>query len=279
MCRLRLSGGSARPAVRVGVLFAAVLAGVLAPAAGSSEPAAAQTQAGGPGSAVTVLTWNIHTEDPGDLAETIAASGASVVALQEVDAHQDRSGCVDQAAEIAARLGMTAVFGANLQSRPECKGPEPALHGDAILTRHPIVEWRHVLLPNGGGEQRGFVEAVLDVDGRRIRVVSTHFEFRSGSERKEQAEALVAHVGAPAEPLVVMGDLNGDPSDPPLRPMRDRFIDAWEVAGSGDGHTHSRPNPSRRIDYVYLGSGVTAEAADVIEGVSDHLAVRARLAF
>jgi endonuclease/exonuclease/phosphatase family metal-dependent hydrolase len=248
------------------LLAAVCLAGVLP--AGRSEAAVSVT--------LRVLTWNVHFGDPDRLAEVIAESGADVVALQEVDVHKQRSGCRHQAFDVADRLGMHARFGANIHSGEEC-GEQPALYGDALLSRHPILEWRHVLLPNQGGEQRGLVEAVLDVSGHRVRVVSTHLEYASASERKAQAQAVVDHLEGSQEPVVVMGDLNGEPDDSGLAPLRSAFTDAWEAAGDGDGFTNPSSNPRRRIDYV-LAAGPSPDRVEVLGSTaSDHLAVRADL--
>jgi endonuclease/exonuclease/phosphatase family metal-dependent hydrolase len=243
------------------------LAGFL-PAAGAEEPGAGQLR---------VLTWNIHSGNPDRLAEAIEASGADVVALQEVDAYRERSGCRHQAFEIAERLGMYVRLGANIRSGEECGNGRQALYGDAVLSRYPILEWRHSLLPNGGGEQRGMVETLLDVDGRRIRVVATHLEYGSVSEREAQAHAVVEHLEHSAEPVVVMGDLNGEPDDSGLAPLRDAFTDAWAAAGDGDGFTNPSRAPQRRIDYVFV-RGATPTGAEVQDSTaSDHLAVRADL--
>ncbi|MGH9001096.1 MAG: endonuclease/exonuclease/phosphatase family protein [Acidimicrobiia bacterium] len=246
--------------------------------------AAAAPPAEGSGHEVVVLTWNIFHGDHGgvdEIADAVRASGADVVSLQEVDAWRDRSGCVDQAADIADALGMTAVFGANLESSgSECGGGTgPGLHGDALLSRFPVLESRHTLLPNGGGEQRGLLEAVLDLgDGRRLRAASTHFEYRDGGERGDQAEAVADQLATSPEPVVVMGDLNGTPGDSALDPMYDEFNDAWLEAGSGDGDTHPSDSPRRRIDYVFAGEGVGVVDAHVVASdASDHLPVLARL--
>ncbi|MGH9040281.1 MAG: endonuclease/exonuclease/phosphatase family protein, partial [Acidimicrobiia bacterium] len=152
--------------------LAALMVLVVAGAALPGAPAGAA-----PGTTLRVLTWNIHSEGPERLAEAIEESGADVVALQEVDVYQQETGCRHQAFDIAESLGMQARFGANIRSGEECGNGRPALYGDALLSRHPIIEWGHTLLPNRGGEQRGLLEAVLDVDGSRVRVVSTHLEY------------------------------------------------------------------------------------------------------
>lgn len=264
------------------------LTAVLALAAGSfvaGLPAGADPGAGGKGgtapaassgAALEVLTWNIHAEDPEHLAEVIEEAGADVVALQEVDVHRRRSGCVDQAAEIAEALGMEAVFGANVDAGSQCGGKD-ALYGDALLSRYPVLEWDHTLLPRRSGEQRGMLEAVLDVDGRRVRVVSTHFEYGSSKERKEQAETVAERLENSDEPVVVMGDLNGEPHDPALAPLRRVLTDAWEEAGQGDGYTNPSRSPRRRIDYVFVRNLGVDDIEVLASRASDHLAVRADL--
>jgi endonuclease/exonuclease/phosphatase family metal-dependent hydrolase len=248
------------------VLFALVLAG--AQPAGRAQAA---------GATLRVLTWNIHSENPDRLAEVIGASGADVVALQEVDVYKTRSDCRHQAFDIAKHLGMHARLGANVRSGDECGTGRRALYGDALLSRHPILEWRHVLLPNQGGEQRGLLETVLNVDGQRVRVVSTHLAYASASEREAQAEAVVRHLDGSAEPVVVMGDLNGEPDDSGLAPLRDAFTDAWAAAGDGDGFTNPSRDPRRRIDYVFV-AGVSPAHVEVLDSTaSDHRAVRADL--
>ncbi|MGH9004964.1 MAG: endonuclease/exonuclease/phosphatase family protein, partial [Acidimicrobiia bacterium] len=216
-------------------------------------PAGAErADAQGAGSPLRVVTWNIHSGNPDHLGEVLEQSGADVIALQEVDAYQSRSGCRHQAFEIAERLGMHARLGANIRSKEECGNGRQALYGDALLSRYPILEWKHTPLPNHGGEQRGLVEGVLNVNGARVRVVSTHLEYGSASERRAQSEAVVRHLERSAEPVVVMGDLNGEPDDSGLEPLRQAFTDAWEAAGDGDGYTNPARSPRRRIDYVFL---------------------------
>jgi endonuclease/exonuclease/phosphatase family metal-dependent hydrolase len=250
-----------------GLCSLVLLLGVLLPAG----------RAGAQSATLRVLTWNIHSGNPDRLAEAIEASGADVVALQEVDVYRERSGCRHQAFEIAERLGMQARLGANIRSGEECGNGRQALYGDAVLSRYPILQWQHTLLPNQGGEQRGMTETVLDVDGRRVRVVATHFEYASLSERRAQAHAVVERLEASAEPTVVMGDLNGEPDDSGLAPLRDAFTDAWEAAGAGDGYTNPARAPHRRIDYVFV-RGATPTGVEVQDSTaSDHRAVRADL--
>jgi endonuclease/exonuclease/phosphatase family metal-dependent hydrolase len=56
------------------------------------------------------------------VAELIARLGADLVAVQEVDRCQERSGGTDQVAVLAERLGMEAVFAPALLGSPERLG-------------------------------------------------------------------------------------------------------------------------------------------------------------
>ena len=65
------------------------------------------------GARVRVATFNIkHAElgGIGAVADVIRASRAQIVGLQEVDVGCNRSGCVDQAVELARLLEMAACF-------------------------------------------------------------------------------------------------------------------------------------------------------------------------
>ncbi|MCA9160258.1 MAG: endonuclease/exonuclease/phosphatase family protein, partial [Planctomycetales bacterium] len=104
---------------------------------------------------VTVLSYNIHHAEGVDgrldldrIAAVIRRSQADLVSLQEVDQCVTRSERVDQPRELAKRLGMHVVFGANI----DLQGGE---YGNAVLSRYPIKFNKNHLLPNvGGGEQR-----------------------------------------------------------------------------------------------------------------------------
>ena len=148
-----------------------------------------------------MASFNIHhgagTDDRLDLervAAEIERTGAAVVGLQEVDRHWgDRSAFVDQAQWLADRLGMNVVYGANLDLDPPAPDRPRRQYGTAILSSHPIVYSRNTLLPRPqNGEQRGLLEAAIDVDGVRVRVANTHLQHNSAVERRAQTERIAA---------------------------------------------------------------------------------------
>src|SRR5207253_1826361 len=91
-----------------------------------------------------VMTYNIQSGH-GDLAGTAAAiraTGAEIVALQEVDVHwAERSAFADQATELGARLGMEVRF-APIYHVAQA-GKPPREFGVALLSTHRIASWRN----------------------------------------------------------------------------------------------------------------------------------------
>ena len=81
------------------------------------------------------------------LADAVAALDADVLALQELDRFQDRSGQVDQALVAAAAMDArdwryaTAGAGLRVYSGSEAGQGGPS-HGIALLTRRPVLDWR-----------------------------------------------------------------------------------------------------------------------------------------
>ena len=261
----------------------ALLGALLSGCAASSRPRPdAPSPAPPEGRALRVLSFNIHSGH-GDLAGTVAAIRAlspDVVALQEVDVHWDaRSGFVDQASALGARLGMQVRFAPIYQLPSTSPGGPPREFGVALLSRHPIVRWRNDSLTRLSTQAAtptptrmpGLLEAVVDVRGTPVRVVNVHLDYRPDPRvRVQQVAELLAHVGAPAAPTLVLGDLNAPPDAPELQPLLRRLRDTWDAA-AGAGLTYPAAAPVKRIDYVLASAHfrVRAAAAPASEA-SDH---------
>jgi endonuclease/exonuclease/phosphatase family metal-dependent hydrolase len=239
---------------------------------------------------VRALTFNIHhgvgldgVHDLERVARVIEHAAVDLAALQEVDRHlSPRSGHLDQAGWLADRLGMDMAYGPVVDLGPAAAGPDGARrqYGIALLSRLPLHEPRNLLLTRPrGGEQRGLLGAVVDVDGRAIRAFCTHLQHRSRTERLAQATQIAESMAAGTGPLVMMGDLNARPGDAEVAPLMDVLDDAWGVAGNGAGFTFDAATPHARIDYI-LTSELAVRSAEVLPtDASDHLAVVADLDF
>lgn len=139
--------------------------------------------------------------------------GADIVALQEVDRHWQRSGCVDSPAVLASHLPeLHWVYGANLDIDASYRDNAGHLcnrrrqFGTMILSRTPIVSSRNHLLPKYGtltqhSIQQGAIEAVIATNGAGpVRVYSLHLSHLSAATRMPQIEALLdIHARAPGE--------------------------------------------------------------------------------
>src|SRR5918912_4145174 len=103
--------------------------------------------------------------DPAALADAVRQLDADVLALQEVDRHQARSGGADQVAVAAAAMGAaTARFVPLVRGTPAEPGwrpapPDPAegepAYGIALLSRRPVRSWRGVRGGRGPGPGPG----------------------------------------------------------------------------------------------------------------------------
>jgi hypothetical protein len=81
-------------------------------------------------------------------------------------------------------------------------------YGNAILTRWPVKGVRRVEIGVVGREPRAVLDTQIEVAGRDLRVVATHFGLRS-AERRFQTEMLVRMLGHASDaPLIVLGDFN-----------------------------------------------------------------------
>ncbi len=255
------------------------------------SPASCGTAATAPAQGLRVMTYNIHYGDPdlGRITEVICAADADVVALQEVDVHfSERSGFADQLAHIAAACGMDARYGPIYDMPPLEPGRPNRQFGVAVLSRFRIVSWKNHLLTRLSTQVEGapptpmpgFLQVTVDVDGTEVDVYATHLDYRRDpAVRKTQVAEMLAILGTPSRPALLMGDMNAGPSAEELAPLFARLRDAW--AGQSDpGNTIPADAPTNRIDYVFLGGPIRAVSARVLDTrASDHRPVVAELVF
>ncbi|TNF70518.1 MAG: endonuclease, partial [Acidobacteria bacterium] len=199
---------------------------------------------------IRVMTYNIHQgfdpygrHDPEALAQVIEASGADVVALQEVSRGWVINSSLDLLSWLSQRLRMPMVF-----------GPTADPHwGNALLTRFPITRTDNFSLPDGPIPlRRGCLDVDLDLGGRRLRVMVTHLIHtrRAGPIREHQARVLLS--GWDKSPrTLIMGDLNDLPDAPSIGYFRDAGLHkATALLPPGERATHFRKGP-RELDYIW----------------------------
>lgn len=240
--------------------------------------ATGETCVPGPLTDLRVVSLNIESGHGPDgsvqldlLARTLAAWKPDLVLLQEVDKNQLRTGRVDQAAYLGERLGLHSTFGANLAGRAG------GLYGNAVLSRHPIVQAENHRLPRlPGDEPRGLLHAVLDVGGTRMSAYVLHLQHSSTRARMPQVEEVRRLVADDDLPKIVGGDFNAHPGSSVMDVARTFATDTWAEVGRGSGLTAPRLEPRGRIDYLMHAGLVPADMQVLTPPLSDHRALWAR---
>jgi endonuclease/exonuclease/phosphatase family metal-dependent hydrolase len=227
------------------------------------------------------MAYNIHhgagTDGVVDLeriAAVIRAADVDLVALNEVDRGVERTGGVDQPAELARLTGMHVVFEKNIAFQ----GGE---YGNAILSRLPIVATQNHYLPQmRGDEQRGVLQLETQIAGVDVTFLATHFDYRGDDAERIASVARVREIAHDLEERLVIlaGDINDQPESRTVERLGTFMNDAAAVAGKTEP-TYPAATPSKRIDYVFfrrprasVGWRVRVVSAEVIyeTRASDH---------
>jgi len=161
-----------------------------------------------PLSSIRVATYNVHAcvgtdgrHDPDRVAAVIAELDADVVALQEFT----------YPASVALDTRTPVVL--TTLDRYECAlGPtrQNVTHcfGNALLTRHPIVDVHRIDLSMERREARGAIAATIDVGGVTLHVLAAHLGLRV-HERRFQVRQILDYLDSVRSTLfVVLGDFN-----------------------------------------------------------------------
>jgi endonuclease/exonuclease/phosphatase family metal-dependent hydrolase len=223
---------------------------------------------------IKVLTYNIRhclgidgSVSLKAVASTIAATGAQIAGLQEVDCCNPRSLFFNQAHKLGRLLGMYAIFGPNV--RWGCL----ARLGNAVMSTCPIVSYRNYPLPSAG-EKRGLLRAEIVVHDRPVLFYTTHLGL-SQEERLRQVDTIMSIISADEVPLVLTGDFNAQPSTAEMQMMQDLLIPAGPA---GAGLTFPANFPKYEIDYIFVSKHWAVRDAGVHDSrASDHLPLTAVL--
>jgi hypothetical protein len=155
---------------------------------------------------LTAGIWTIHFSLDNDMwsseyrmRDLIKELEIDVIGLLESDLQRIIMGNRDTTQFLAEELGMYVDYG---------PGPNKHTWGCALLSKFPIVNSTHHLLPSPVGELAPAIEATLDVYGEMIDV----FVFHSGQEedpedRRLQSEYLSKLMGASPRPSILLSYL------------------------------------------------------------------------
>ncbi|MDM4719132.1 endonuclease/exonuclease/phosphatase family protein [Micromonospora sp. WMMA1363] len=206
--------------------------------------------------------------DPDRLTAAVSALDADILALQEVDRDQSRSGKLDLTAIAARALHApehhfaAAVVGTpGEQFRPlthDDDGHGEPRYGVGLVTRHPVTTWRvtrlkpapvrsPVYVPGPGGglillrdEPRVVLAAVLTTPHGPLTVAATHLSFVPGWNAYQLRQTVRALRTLPA-PRILLGDLN-------LPAGAARLLTGWCPLGRRP--TYPAGQPRVQLDHI-----------------------------
>lgn len=224
------------------------------------------------------------------LADAITTLDADVLALQEVDRDQPRSGGADLTVVAAEAMGARhQVFAPALYGTPgsrwqraDDRPRDGAAYGCALISRFPLSNIRIVRIPAlpmalplwvpGPGlvvvREEPRVAIVADVDfgiGDPITVVGTHLPFVP-VWKGQQLRRLIRKIAPRTDPLLILGDLN-------VRGTAAARITGYTALASAP--TFPAAQPRFQLDHVLL-RGPARELGSVVATstpslpVSDH---------
>ncbi len=220
-------------------------------------------------STLRVATWNIDAganihwqRELEPYAQTILASGADVVLLQNVDAGRSTSFWVDQAYWLARRLNMQHRF------YPTAEG----VNGLALLSRAELGD-HNGWLAVGDGQQGGLQRASLNVQGETLTLYN-YWPGQAPRSLQLQIGAMNTLIGAlhirqEPELLVLGASFDESPDDQLLLPLRAAdFNDPFYGHPLDSIWTTTDEGEEVRTDFLWLraplrelGTGVLAAEA------------------
>lgn len=166
-----------------------------------------------------VATYNIHKGVQGigprrrleihNLGHAVEQLDADIVCLQEVRKMHRReaeyfSHWPDMPqADFLAPEGYEAIYRTNAHTRH-------GEHGNAMLTRWPVLSHQHEDMSDHRFEQRGLLHSVVQAHGRAVHIIVVHLGLIKVSRVRQLAQlhAFIEREIPPNAPLLVAGDFN-----------------------------------------------------------------------
>ncbi|WP_323017787.1 endonuclease/exonuclease/phosphatase family protein [Castellaniella sp.] len=159
-----------------------------------------------------VVSYNIHKgrsatggrESLADLRLGLYGLRPDLLFLQEVQGRNQLHGSLDaQHESLAASMHMQAAYG--------CNAVRTATdHGNALLSRYPILYHENQDISDHRLEQRGLLHGVVQVGDAHVHCLVVHLGLLAGG-RSRQVHALVDRIRRlvpDSEPLLIAGDFN-----------------------------------------------------------------------
>ncbi|WP_410674449.1 endonuclease/exonuclease/phosphatase family protein [Amycolatopsis sp. cmx-4-68] len=215
------------------------------------------------GGDLTIVSHNVNDEnpDPAGTARALAASGAQVIALEElkkseIPKYEDALAAGYPHHSVQGTVGIWSTF---------------PLHDTQPVA---IMPWTRALRTTVDTPRGPVAVFVAHLPSVRVR-----FDAGFTANGRDAAIGLLADALAadPAPRTVLVGDFNGTADDRALAPITGRLRAAQDEAGDGFGFSWPASLPLARIDQIFV-AGVRPVASWTLPATgSDHLPVAASL--
>ncbi|MFI0934369.1 endonuclease/exonuclease/phosphatase family protein [Streptomyces sp. NPDC021019] len=234
-----------------------------------------------PGGDLTVVSHNVGADNPdaAGTARALAASGADVLALEELDPAARRTYEKELATTYPHHtvLGTVGVWSRLPLSdtRPVDVGMDAGPLGDA-KPADVKLEYNRGLRTTVATDRGSLAVYVAHLGSVRLNPRAG----LSSGQRDAGAQSLGRAVAAERnDRVVLLGDLNGTLDDRAYAGITSRMRSAQEAAGAGFGFSWPAAFPVVRIDQIMV-RGVEPESAWLLPATgSDHLPVAARISW
>ncbi|MFD4245427.1 endonuclease/exonuclease/phosphatase family protein [Streptomyces sp. NPDC058525] len=222
------------------------------------------TDKSGAGGNLAVATHNVDADnaDPRGTAESVAKSGADVLALTEL------------------KGSVVPVYEKALADTYKYHSVEGTV---GVWSKYPLTASNPVDIKMGWTRA---MRATVDTPHGQVAVFVAHLpsvrvKLNAGftaNQRDNSADALGAALAAePLKKVILLGDLNGTMNDRALSEVTSQMRSTQGAAGDGFGFSWPAQFPMARIDQIMV-RGITPEASWTLPRTgSDHLPIAARL--
>jgi endonuclease/exonuclease/phosphatase family metal-dependent hydrolase len=237
---------------------------------------------------IRVATYNIHKGVQGlgparrleihNLGLAVESLDADLVCLQEVR-HNNRLEAKRfphwpelAQAEFLAPQGYEAVYRTNAVTRH-------GEHGNALLSRWPVLSHQHEDMSDHRLEQRGLLHVTLDVHGQNVHVLVVHLGLVKASRVRQvaQLQRFIEREIPASAPLLVAGDFNDWGRTVQLA-LAQTGLHTWDARQP----TYPARLPLAQLDYVFARGlkpvGLLVPRGRVWWRMSDHLPLIAEFA-
>lgn len=222
------------------------------------------TDKNAPGGDLTVVTHNVNADnpEPARTARDVAASGAEVLALEEMKASQVPA----YRSALAPAYRYHAVVGTV-----------------GLWSKYPLSDVRAVDLRLGW---KRAMRATVTTPSGRVAVYVAHLPSVrvnlelgfTARQRDESANALGEAIAAePLPNVVLLGDMNGTMNDRALNAVTAQMRSTQGAVGAGFGFSWPASFPMARIDQILVRGAEPAASWTLPATASDHLPIAARV--